>query len=376
VINTMREEMRSHDDVRMSLVCKSGQLEQELARAQQRQIEERPAMWAGESDVQEVRKKVDKLQKQCQAQDHAVTEMQLQESNKREELANLQGSVEYHRKRIEQLREQIAENPEGLEHEKQDLDKDIRACRARLDDLISDKRSRVLREQVFGSLQSNVTGHAAALERLVELRQRVEAAREKVRRSRAELASAHRTAEIRSTEEVELLQLVQQDKMDMERAKEGHVDRLQSLESRRQKAAEQQQFLQARRTEEQRHQYDLHVTKMELENEVAAERRAHEMEMAELQTQQHEFVEEQEAYSKAIGALLYSYSNSDSLRALASPSELMPCMGAGFGATTQGFGSHITASPSPAKARCRPSPAKTLRSSPVADRRLCRSLIF
>lgn len=333
-------------------------------------------MWAGEGEVQEVRKKVDKLQKQCQAQDHAVAELQQQEAQKRGEIAQLQERVDYHRKRIEELREQIADDPEGLEREKQDLEKDIRASRTRLEHITNEKRSRVQREQVFGSLQSNITGHAAALERLVELRQRVDAARDKVRRSRAELAGVHRTAEVRATEEAELLQSVQQDKIDMERAKEGHVERLQSLEARRQKSVEQQQFLQARRTEEQRHQYDLHVKKMELENEVAAERRAHEMEMAELQTQQLELVEEQEAYSKAVEALLYSYSSSDSLRGLASTSEMVPYSGAGAGATTQGFGGHITASPSPAKTRCRASPGKSLRTSPVADRRLCRSLVF
>ncbi|CAK9029749.1 unnamed protein product [Durusdinium trenchii] len=98
---------------------------------------------------------------------------------------------------------------------------------------------------------------------------------------------------------------------DTEKAKQVHAQRVQQLEVRRQQALQQHQELQAKRSEEQRQLHLLQSQRMELEAEVAAARRGHEVEMGELRAISKAVLDKAESYNLSLENLIQEHGHNN-----------------------------------------------------------------
>jgi len=348
-ITEMKEELQALDVVRLESVEKANRLDEELATAQAQHHVELPAMRAAEDEVQEARGVMDRLQRQRQGAERVLEDT-------REKLATVKEGVEQRqlahahlREQISRLQGQIAESPEGLEREIQDLKLAHRQQKARLEERSDERRARAQRDQVLARLQGNIERYAEVLASVDNDRARVEVARERSRKAREELASFRRALEARRAEEADLDQGLSQVASEMERAKQVHADRVQQMEERRQRALLQHQDLLARRTEEQRQQHELQAQRHELENEVACERRMLEADLGDLRTRQRSILADSEAYSQQLETFLLSHRHSaDGAASAADNDEVFATPGRH---KKQAYGclTGIAASPSPAR---------------------------
>jgi predicted nucleic acid-binding Zn-ribbon protein len=367
VITTMKQEVQALDNVRLELVDKTNAVGHELAEAQAQHSAELQDMWAAENELQEAQGMVDKLQKQKQTADRVFENAETKSEAAKERLKQNELRAEQLRETIASLQEEVAESPEGLESEIQELQLAIRQQKARVEEKSDEKRARTQRVQVLGRLQGNIDQYKESLEKVGHAAALKAAAGDRTRLSRNELATMRASLETRRGEELELGQTVQQVNADMDAAKQAHADNVQACEDRRQQAMLQHQELQEKRTEEQKAWSVLQAQRAELEAEIANVRRAHEAEVNDFNASLRALQEEGEDYVQTVEGLMtqcdgeagrsvpigckpISMQSPGSARARRRSSELEK--GAGFSCSP-----HVTASPAARRLMMGPGPS-------------------
>jgi len=319
VTNGMKENLQAQDGVRLEFVEKSNQLELDLAAAQEQHNSELHDLWAAENDVQELRVTLERLRRQRQTADHVLEETEAKRVGAQERKVQVQEQIARAREQIEGLRDQVAESPEGLEREIEDLQLTARNQKAQLEERGEERRARLQRDQVLGRLMAGLERYRDELAKAGEATATSRAARERTGAAREDLKRLQASLEAARTEVSELEQAVLQTTTEIERSKEDYEERVQRLEERRRQALLQQEGLQAKRTEEQKRLHALQAQRIELEAELASSRRAHEAEMNGLRARHRAVFEKGEVYDQQVDVLLSQY-DSDMGRA-ASPDE-------------------------------------------------------
>merc|ERR1740117_3073 len=154
--------------------------------------------------MQEATNTVDKLQKQKNTADkiHESADTKLQAA--KEKLAENEKRAEQLRDNIASLQEQVAESPEGLEQEVQELQLAIRQQKARVEEKSDEKRARAQRVQVLGRLNCNTDKYKESLEKVGHAAAVQAAACDRTRGARNELTTMRGSLEARRAEELEL----------------------------------------------------------------------------------------------------------------------------------------------------------------------------
>lgn len=283
VITGMKEDVQSLDSHRLELVEKLNQVDSELATAQERHSAELQEMWRAENEVAEAKATNDKLARQRNSADRVV------EDAEKKRLA-VKEHVRQGEHRIEQLREQ----------EIDELKSGVRQLKAILEEKANQRRSHSQRDQIFCRLIKHMETYKDELTRVGSLAASADAARQRCTASREELAQLRQSLEATRQDGADLDQSLKSVMADTEKAKQAHAERMQQLEERRQQALQQHQELQAKRSEEQRQLHLLQSQRLELEAEVAAVRRAHEVEMGELRAVSKAVLEKAESYNLSL----------------------------------------------------------------------------
>lgn len=283
VITGMKEDVQSLDSHRLELVEKLNQVDSELATAQERHSAELQEMWRAENEVAEAKATNDKLARQRNSADRVV------EDAEKKRLA-VKEHVRQGEHRIEQLRQQ----------EIDELKSGVRQLKAILEEKANQRRSHSQRDQIFCRLIKHMETYKDELTRVGSLAASADAARQRCTASREELAQLRQSLEATRQDGADLDQSLKSVMADTEKAKQAHAERMQQLEERRQQALQQHQELQAKRSEEQRQLHLLQSQRLELEAEVAAVRRAHEVEMGELRVVSKAVLEKAESYNLSL----------------------------------------------------------------------------
>lgn len=283
VITGMKEDVQSLDSHRLELVEKLNQVDSELATAQERHSAELQEMWRAENEVAEAKATNDKLARQRNSADRVV------EDAEKKRLA-VKEHVRQGEHRIEQLRQQ----------EIDELKSGVRQLKAILEEKANQRRSHSQRDQIFCRLIKHMETYKDELTRVGSLAASADAARQRCTASREELAQLRQSLEATRQDGADLDQSLKSVMADTEKAKQAHAERMQQLEERRQQALQQHQELQAKRSEEQRQLHLLQSQRLELEAEVAAVRRAHEVEMGELRAVSKAVLEKAESYNLSL----------------------------------------------------------------------------
>ncbi|CAK0849923.1 unnamed protein product [Prorocentrum cordatum] len=308
VITGMKADLHSLDAERLELVERTSQVGDELNVARERHNRELQDLFAAESDAQEAQGLVDKLRQQRHSADRLLESKEAVLGGARERAAQNEQRWSQDQLREADLRDQIAESPEGLEREVRELHQAVRQQKGRLEERVDEKRARAQRNTVLGSLAERLKGYKEDLAKVHEAAGQAAAAKSHACSAGEELAALRRGLEAQRAEEAELDQAVKQTQAELEKAKQAHEGRLQQLEARRRQALLQHQELQARRTEEQRQLAALQARRLELDAEVAGARRAHEAEMNDLRAQLQQLREEALAYVQGVEAECEAYS--------------------------------------------------------------------
>merc|ERR1719316_2053544 len=140
VITTMKQEVQALDSHRLELVDMSNAKGHELAEAQAQHSAELQEMWDAENVLQEAQTQVDKLQKQKQIADRLQESVEAKVEAAKERVAQQERRAENFREEIAILQEQVAESPEGLEQEIQEMQLSIRNQKARVEEKSDEKR--------------------------------------------------------------------------------------------------------------------------------------------------------------------------------------------------------------------------------------------
>jgi kinetochore protein Nuf2 len=304
VITDLKTEVQALDTARLELVEVNQQREQELTGARSQHSEELPAMFEAEQKAQEARNLNDRLQKQRQIADRVVEEAESRLRTCKERAADNQQRTSQLREEQGQLRDQVAESPEGLEQEIQELRVLLGSKRAFVEDKDDEKRQRAVRDHALTKVQDNLVALAEALDKATAAANRAQAAREKTRREQEELADLRRAAESQAAETAELEDQVRALQADIERGEQVHLEKEQALNARRQVALQKHEELQAKRTDEERAYHTLQQQRLELEVELKQERRKHQAQCAELQRHRQNSQHEREAYAQSVDQLL------------------------------------------------------------------------
>jgi len=142
IINTMKEQVQGLENVRLELVDRSHTVGHELAEARAQHSAELQDMWTAENELQESNNMVDKLQKQKQTADRVFETAEAKAQATKERLTQDEQRAQQWRDSIASLQEQVAESPEGLEQEIQELQLAIRQQKARVEEKTDEKRWR------------------------------------------------------------------------------------------------------------------------------------------------------------------------------------------------------------------------------------------
>lgn len=343
VIESLQQEEQALDGSRLEQIEKLDQTEQELVAAQEKHNQELHDMWVAENTTKEARGVVDKLQRQRQTADRVRQDTDARLESIKERALQHEQRLQLASKCVSELRDQVAESPEGLEQEIGELELAVRQHKAHLTEKADEKRTTVLHNHVLHKIMSNVDNYKEELNTVREVVARSEAARLRTQQAREGLATLRRQLEARRAEEAELGQAVRQLGAAQERAKQLHDERAQQNELRRQHALQQQQELQAKRTEEQKQHYALQTQRMELEAEVASVRRAHEAEMHDLREQLQALRDSAETYDRNLETLLAQHKAGGK--------------NAGPDGSPDGARRRISGSPSPLRSARRPRPS-------------------
>lgn len=304
IISGLKEDVQSLEGIRLEREEKVADLDHELADAQVQHEQEQPKMWACEHEVQDAREEVERLGKQR----HQV-ERQLEELNSDLEADKKQADeeawrLEHLRTEVDQLRGRVADSPEGLEEEIRELQHSIKQQKSRLQEKVDEKGHRSQRVQVLARLVGHLERYGEEFACIGAASAQVAQAQARGRAAEEEHKNLCQTLEARRCDEAELGQSLKQVNTDIDRFKEQHEERVQDLENRRQLALQQHQEAQARRSEEQRKAHALNTQRLELESEVARQRRAHEQEMADARARHRALLDDAENYVHSLEALM------------------------------------------------------------------------
>lgn len=307
VITGMKEDVQSLDSHRLELVEKLNQVDSELATAQERHSAELQEMWRAENEVAEAKATNDKLARQRNSADRVVEDAEKKRLAVKEHVGQGEHRIEQLREQVASLQGQIAESPEGLEKEIDELKSGVRQLKAILEEKANQRRSHSQRDQIFCRLIKHMETYKDELTRVGSLAASADAARQRCTASREELAQLRQSLEATRQDGADLDQSLKSVMADTEKAKQAHAERMQQLEERRQQALQQHQELQAKRSEEQRQLHLLQSQRLELEAEVAAVRRAHEVEMGELRAVSKAVLEKAESYNLSLEGLIFEH---------------------------------------------------------------------
>ncbi|CAJ1348842.1 unnamed protein product [Effrenium voratum] len=307
VITGMKEDVQVLDSARLELVEKLNQVDSELTAAQERHNAELQDTWSAENEVAEARATIDKLTRQRSSAERVVEDAEKKRTGVKERVRQGEQRIEQLREQVISLQGQIAESPEGLEKEIEELKGGVRQLKAVLEDKANQRRSHSQRDQTFARLIKHMEGYKDELTRVGNVAASAEAAKQRSVSSREELKQLRQSLEAARQDGAELDQSLKTIVADTERAKQVHSERMEQLEERRQQALQQHQELQAKRTEEQRQLHQLQSQRLELEAEVAAARRAHEVEMGELRAIWKAVLDKAESYNLSLEALFHEH---------------------------------------------------------------------
>jgi DNA repair exonuclease SbcCD ATPase subunit len=325
IVQTMKEEVQNLDQVRLELVDKSNVVGDQLAQAQAQHSAELQDMWDAENALQEARETVDKLQKQQATADRMHEQAETKTFAAKEKLGQSEQRAEQLREHIASLQEQVAESPEGLERELQELQQAIRTQKARLDEKSDLKRSRTQRVQVLKSLKGNIDNYKGLLDKVGQAADVQATACDRTSAARGELSQMRSSLEARRGEDADLKQSLDQVSLDMEAAKQAHEEQVRQCDELRQKAMERHQELMGKRTEEQKQFDELQAERMKLETDIANVKRAYDAEMDELQAKLKQIQQEGEEYIQTVDGLMKTY-NAEMGRAYPAPGNKSSCM--------------------------------------------------
>jgi len=307
VMTTMKQDIQALENVCLERVEKSNALGHELAEAHAQHLAEIEPMVAAENELQESTGVVDKLQTQREAADrlHETVHARFEATNKR--IADAEQRAQQRRDNIAALKEQVAESPEDLEQELQELQLAIRGQKARVEEKSDEKRARVQRVQVLGRINGHLDQYKELLNNGEQSAALVGAACDRSRGARNELAAIRSSLDARHTEELDLVQSVEQISVDIDDAKQMHDKQVQEFEDRRQEATRQQQELLGKQTEEQLQWSELQAQASSLETELANVRRSHEMDLKNLELQLTTVLDDGAQYVDSVDGLMTQY---------------------------------------------------------------------
>jgi len=254
-----------------------------------------------------LRATLDRLRRQRQTADRVLEESEGKLAVAKERDVQVQEEIVKAKDKIEGLRDQVAESPEGLEQEIEDLQLSARNQKAQLEERSEEKRARLQRDQVLGRLMASLEKYRDELVKAGQVADVACAAQDRTRAARGDLKSLQSSLEASRAEVSELEQAVSQTTGEIERSKEDYEERVQRLEERRRQALLQQEGLQAKRTEEQKRLHALQAQRIELEAELASNRRAHEAEVNGLRAKHRAIYEKGEVYDQQVDMLISQY---------------------------------------------------------------------
>lgn len=324
VIQQLKNEFQQLDSTRLGVAADADQLAQEVVAARAKNTEELPQMYAAETAALEARNSLERVQKQKQTFDRVVAEADGRLKACKDKAADNQVRISQLCEEQAQLNGQVAESPEGLQQEIQELKSSHRQRKAFVDDKGDEKRQRSMRDQVMTEVQKHIEALAVTLDKITTTTSRVEAAREKTKVAREGLSDLRRKSETQKADRVELEEQVRALQADIERASQVHAEKELELDARRQRALQKHQELMAKRTDEERAYHELQGERLKLEGELKQERRKFQAQRAELHRQRKTIQDDREAYAQGIDKLLQtshgaevlgSYSSQDAVAA-------------------------------------------------------------
>lgn len=306
-VTTMKQDMQTLENVRLERVEKSKAAGHELAEAHAKHCAEIETMLVAENELQEITGVVDELQKQKEIADrlHETAHARFEATNKR--LTHAKQRAQQRCDNVAALQEQVADTPEDLEQELQELQLAIRQQKARVEEKTDEKRSRMQRVQVLGRISGHLDQYKAVLDNGEKSAALVGAACGRSRGACNELAAIRSSLDARHTEELDLEQAVEQISVDINDAKQAHDNQVQEFEDRRQQAMSQQQELLGKRTEEQRQWSELQAQGSALETEIANVRRSHEMDLNNLESHLTTVQDDGAQYVDGVDGLMTQY---------------------------------------------------------------------
>jgi len=331
IITTMKQEVQSLDMVRLELVDKSDAVGDELTQARTQHNAELQDMWEAESALQEAQNTADKLQKQRSIADRMQEQAEAKVQAAREQLEETGRRTEQLQDHVASLQEEIAESPEGLEEGIREVQTGIRLQKARVEEKTDEKRARAQRVHALGRVKGTIDNYKDVLEKLGEAVALQTAAGDRTRGAHNELTTLRSSFESRRSEEVDLIQAIEQMSSDMDAAKQAHEEHMRECEERRQQANCQHKELLEKRTEEQKQADALLAQRNQLEAEIARVARAHEDEMMEMQTRYKRVQESGEEYLRVVDGLISNY-NAETGR-----TALTGCVASGMASPGSGY---------------------------------------
>lgn len=308
VITEMKKVVFQLDAGRMDMVEKCNQVEQELHAAQEQFNARLQEMFQAETEVKNAQAVVDKLNKNKHIADRVVDEHECQLTAVKDKLVQGEQRIQQLREQVVNLRDQIAESPEGLEREIKELQSSVRQLKAWVEEKSTERRSRLLRDQVLSRLLGQLESYEKELGRVGNEATAAQSARVRTLEARQELVKTRHELEARQAEKVELERALEQVTEDLEKSKLVHEKQLKELQKRQQEAWLRHEELQAKRSEEQRQLHALQTQRLELDTEVQNVRRAYDAEMSEMRAQHKALLDNCEVYVQSIETMLSQHS--------------------------------------------------------------------
>jgi len=283
IIGEMKDKLQDLNDSRAGLVGNFDAISQELVEAQTQHNAELQDMCEAEKVLSESQGVVTKLEKQKEVADRVLQSAESKLNVVKERYSQKEQRAKLLRESIQSLEEQVAESPEGIEHEIQELRMLIDQQKQQVEEKSDEKRSGLQRVQALGKVKKSLNEYKETLEQVEQSATAGVAARARSAKAQADLDGVTSCLDSRRTEEAEMIKAAEQINADMDADKQAHEQQLREFEERRQQAMVQFQDLQGKRTEEQQQWSDLLAQREALELEIANTRRQQEIKMCDLQ---------------------------------------------------------------------------------------------
>jgi len=343
IFTSYKEDMTSYDSERLQLIDKSHKLEQELIHSQEVHSETLQDRYEADRAAQEAQTGVDKFRRHIKIAEGCVKEQEKQLAAVKEKSERLQDQVQQARDKVVYLKDQIVDDPQGLEQEIEELALTVRQERVRLEEKTVEKRARAQRDQALSRLIKELEARAEEVSRLQQVVRDNNMAKARSSKEKQELDLLRQNLDVQNFEVTEQEQRIAQIQKDMQRAAQLHADRLEELEARRKKAMEDQQELQAKAAENQKQWSALQQQRLELETELASAKRNLDAEIVDLTMQHDSLLDSTSSYQQGMAELLTQYGGDFSASSRA-PSPEAACVVPGAQARRV-----LACSPSPAR---------------------------